>query len=346
MKTFGAALIAVLATGCAAQSTSLPPPVRPAYLVTAYLTGPSHDSLVETLGPTGKVQRVLFKSAIGGGGDARWAPDGSKLAWVDSSGLHVARSDGSNARLLVRASRHCAQLCGPLTFAWSPDGRKLVAGFAGEQNNRLLVVTARTGAVTSLVTPRPWVEYSVLGWSPNGSWIAYSRYSGELGTRTCCGVDLFVSRPDGSQARRLLSFADPIHDAPFASLSPDSRSIALTSDGRDGDPEFAIVDVRSGRIRRITNVVMVEKPEWSPDSKRLAVVAGNVVTLDTHGRHVRRLPVAAPGGAFLDWTKGGKLVIARGTKTSEVLVSRDGRSRPRRAFRMPSRQVILSIDAR
>lgn len=344
MRTAGVALIvalAALAPGATkAGSSGL------TFLVAGART-PAYDGFVEVLAARGHVQRVLSR---GGHAQtaARWAPDGSMLAWTDGSGLSVERRDGRNRRVLVPLPRHCGGVCAPLTFGWSPDGRKLVVGGAGAQTNRLLVVAVGTGAKTDLVKPRPFVEYGVVGWSRNGSTIAYVRTSGDPGTRSCCGLELFVSRSDGTRARSLFSFAEPIHDVPFASFSPNGRSIAFTTDGRARhDPRFAIVDVRSGRVRHITSVApMIETPEWSPDSKRLAVAAGHVVTLDTRGQNVRQLPVIAPDGAFLAWTRSGALVIARGATTSEVLVSSDGRSRPSVAFRMPSKQVILSIDAR
>jgi Tol biopolymer transport system component len=337
-----AAVIMALAGMAHGSASAAPQTVTPTltYVVSVART-PSYESLVEIVSATGHVRQVL--SRRGHAEDARWAPGGSMVAWVDRSGLNVARSDGGDRRLLVHASRHCTRVCAPLTFGWSPDGRRLLVGGAGTQTNRLLVVTVGSGDVKNFLTPRPSVEYRILGWSPNGRWIAYSRDSGVPGTRTCCALGLFVSRPNGTRARRLVSFEEAIHDTPFGSWSPDSRSIAFTSDGA---PHFAIVDVRSGRVRRVTSgEPLIEAPQWSADSKRLAVQLGWVVTLDTHGRNVRRL-ATAPGGAFLDWTGRGTLVIARGAQTSGVLVSRDGLSRARLAFRMPTHHVILSIYAR
>lgn len=323
--------------GCltAAMGSSAAMPA-PRYAVVAARL-PSYAGTVEILGPKGHVQRVLSRG--NDGWSASWSPNGSMIAWVDHRGLLVARADGTRPRLLVRASRVCTQVCAPLTFAWSPNGHRLLVGGAGKQTSRLVSVAVWTGKQIDLVAARPYTEYDVLGWSPNGAWIAYARSSGKWGTSTCCDLHLVVARPDGSGARRLFRFADPIHDTPYGSWSPDSRSIAFTSD----NPHFAIVDVQSSTVRRITGIspLIGPPPAWSPDSKRLAVIGEQVMTVDTSGHHVRRL---GTGGERVVWTRGGTLIIVRGTSSSEVLATRDEHRRPHLLFRMPKKLVILALD--
>lgn len=346
VKIACAVLVAVVATGCTNRSTKLSdPPAGPSYLVSGYVTKPPFNLIVEIRGPDGKVRRVVSKGT-GGDGDARWSPTGSMLAWVDRLGLHVARGDGSKPRLLVRRER-CTIVCNSaLTFAWSPDGRRLLVGDAGKQDTRLLVVDAQTGEAKSLVDPRPFVLYEAIDWAPNGSWIAYSRSSGEPGTNTCCDDGLYISRPDGSRARRLLGLADPIHDSEYAAFSPDGRSLAVGT-CCDAAPQFGIVDLESGHIERIRSIRADDQiPQWSPDSKLLAE---GLVIFDRRGRVVRRLTTA---GDVRRWTGRGALVIVveaqtptRGPKDT-VLMSPDARSRPRPVFRLPPRQSLLAIDAR
>jgi Tol biopolymer transport system component len=298
---------------------------------------PSYAGIVEILGPKGHVQVVLSRGNAAWP-QARWSPPESMVAWVDHQGLKVARPDGSRRRSLVSASRRC-MVCEPLTFAWSPSGRQLLVGGAGAKTNRLLTVAVRTGARSNLFVPRPYTEYRVLGWSPNGRWIAFSRSTGKPGTSSCCTLGLFVARPDGTGARRVFRFEDPIHDTPFGSWSPDSRSIAFTSD-RTG---LVIVNARSGSVRRIAGISpLIVSPAWSPDSKRLAVIAGQVLTLDPNEQNVHQL--GAKGGHLVVWTHNGALFVVSGAQSNQVLVIRDGRERPQLLFRMPKKQAILALD--
>jgi WD40 repeat protein len=311
----------------------------PRYVVSAARL-PSYRGIVEILGPKGGVQRVLSRNS-GGWPAASWSPNGTMVAWVDRQGLKIAHADGSGVRLLVRASRTCT-FCMPMTFAWSPTGRQLLIGGAGPQTGRFLTVGVRSGVGTNLVVPRRFTEYRVLGWSPNGRLIAYTRTSG----RYQSSVELFVARADGSGARRIHTFEDPFHDTPYGSWSPGSRSIAFTSDGRDrGDPNFGIVDVATGRLRRITTVgqLGVVTPAWSPDSRRLAVIGAQVLTLDPTGHNVRRLGTTL--GAHVVWTRSGALFVVRGDHENQVLVSPDGRERPHFLFQL-KKQAILALDVR
>jgi Tol biopolymer transport system component len=155
--------------------------------------------------------------------------------------------------------------------------------------------------------------------------------------------ELLVARTNGRGARRMHKFDDPRHDTPYGSWSPDSRSIAFTSDGRDrGDPAFGIVDVPTGRLRRITTVhPLIVPPAWSSDSRRLAVIGAQVLTLDPTGHNVRRLGTTL--GAHVVWTRSGALFVVRGDHDNQVLVSPDGRERPHFLFQL-KKQAILALD--
>jgi Tol biopolymer transport system component len=232
-----------------------------------------------------------------------------------------------------------------LTFAWSPDSSWLLVGGTGTQTNGLVRISVRSRKARALVVPRRFVEYEVVGWSPDGSLVAFTRESGQPGTNSCCRVELFVARPNGRNARRLFSSADPIHDFPQASWSPDSRSIAFVTDGRDPhDPRFAIIDVPSGAVRSLGGVnPYYQAPAWSPDSKRLAAASpsGYLETLSASGGDVRSLGITANG---VTWSKTGVLTIVRGARSNEVLESADGLQSAQIRFRLPRQLSIMRID--
>jgi hypothetical protein len=205
------------------------------------------------------------------------------------------------------------------------------------------------GGARNLVVPRLYVEYQVLGWSPDNRLVAYTRDSGNPGTASCCRRDLYVARPDGSHRRRLFRVAETIHDFPRGSWSPDSKSIAFVTDGRDPhDPSFAVVDVRSGGVRRIGGVSSFgEPPVWSPDSKRLAgaIASGKLVTVSASGGDVHSLGTSAEPGP-LSWSPAGALTVVQGVRSNEVLESPDGVQPLRFLFRLPKGVAALTVDRR
>jgi len=338
-----ALIAASLVPGGAAQRS-----VRAAreYLVVVALV-PSYAEMPVIMSSTGQVEQVVERAGNMQSWQARWSPDRSMLAWVGSGGLMVENAGGSAKRLLVAKRGRCTQICVPMSFAWSPDGRRVLVGGAGKQTARLLVVSVKSSRTVDLVRARPWTEYVVFGWSPNGRSIAYSRRSGQWGTAKCCKLDLVVAKSNGGSPRSLFRFREPIHDDPIASWSPDGGSLAFVSEGREPhDPRFAIVDVATGKLRRIPKISPTpsEAPAWSPDSRRLAVASGTrVVTLSRTGGDVRSL---GTGGRIVVWSPGGRVTIVRGTYPNQVWASDDGNHRARLLFRMPPRQAILAIDPR
>jgi Tol biopolymer transport system component len=232
-----------------------------------------------------------------------------------------------------------------MTFAWSPDSRRLLVGGAGRQTGRLLTISLNGGRATDLVKPRAFTEYWILGWAPNGRQVAYTRDSGNPGTGSCCRADLIVARRDGTRRRRLFSLEDPIHDGFAAAWSPDSRSIAFSTDNRDPhDPTLAIVNVATRAVRRLHGGWGDQRPAWSPDSKRLAVaLGGRTVTMTTRGGRIHSL--LAVTGPSVAWSPSGQITIAGyDPQPWKVFASRNDTSPAKLIFRLPSNIAVGSID--
>jgi hypothetical protein len=334
-----AAVGSVLAFAGGAGSQTVDSPSR--YLVVAALA-PNFAAQPEIVDATGAIERKVGTATHAQSWQAGWSPDRSQIAWIDDAGVHVERADGSDARLVVpRGAAPCRDLCVAMSFAWSPDGARLLVGGAGTNTRRLVVADLSSSAVRSLVRPRAYVEYRVVGWSVRG--IAYLRYAGNPGTASCCRSELYVARADGRKPRRLFAAAEPIHDTPYARWSPDGRSIAFVTEARDPhDPRVAVVDVATRVVRRLRAVrqVMTVEPAWSPDSARVAFArGGSVAVVSRRGRGVRVLKVR---GDMVAWSPSGELAIVCGQRA--VCISAHGTAPPALRFRLPAGQAILSID--
>lgn len=131
-------------------------------------------------------------------------------------------------------------------LVWSPDGARLAL-----QRRRALVLARGNGTRQRTIVRRLPPDSSIIGWSPNGRWFAFTS-----------GKRLFITHGDGSGMRRV---ADNVGAAVW---SPDSRSLAYTDEG--GGQIF--VSRLGAAPTRVTNEPPNSQPSvlgWSADSTRL-----------------------------------------------------------------------------
>jgi Tol biopolymer transport system component len=238
-------------------------------------------------------------------GRAAWSPDGAHLAFIRRDALYVVNLDGSGKR----------RLAAPVgSFAWSPDGRRLIHTDGWGQ---LLVIDLTGRAVRDLTPPltSPRSKFFGVSWSPDGRWIGFIRSRGEVGTATCCSIEYDLMRPDGTGLRRLLRAREGIHDSPVVTWSPDGKSLAVVSDTCTRCLlRFAVVDPATGRSRRVAGPapsVGEASISWSPDSKRLIFASGGQLRSVLSGSRVSRgIPQAAPAEQALQSPDGRTAVFS------------------------------------
>jgi Tol biopolymer transport system component len=264
------------------------------------------------------------------------------IAWSSPAGVTVERADGRAKRVLVPAVAGCKTFCASLmSFDWSPDSKQLLVGGAGKQTNLLVSVSVGTGRTKMVAAVRKNVIYGVVGWSPDGSSIAYARQGAQSYSQ------LMVANADGTAARSLFDFRE-MHDSPSAAWSPDSRSIAFIDEGRDPhDPPFAVVDVATSAVQPITGLGLnpyLEPPVWSPDSKRLAVAQYKrpAVTLAATGADVHSLGAT---GTQVIWTRDGDIIVVNGIAHGSVYQSPDGSIPASPIFRLPTKITDITLDS-
>ena len=151
-----------------------------------------------------------------------WMPDGRLLVaqreldgpYRSYGDLYVTNQSGRQERLTYQA-----RLTDPSV---TPDGRSAVAVQQGDGTNRLVRVNLDTGVVTSLVAPDPDVHWAFPAVSPDGRWIAATRWEPNAYT------DVVILDAASGERLHRLTRDRAIDLAP--SWGPDSRWLVWSSD--------------------------------------------------------------------------------------------------------------------
>ena len=196
----------------------------------------------------------------------RWSPDGGQIAFLrDDAGTErfsvwTVDRDGTQERKLTSD--------GGVTYRdieWAPDGRSIVCvvNLAGKRFSihRIDVATGKRSPLTdgAFQDARPRQ-------SPDGRWILFESW--RVGSRV--EADLYIMPAAGGDAVRLDTRDGKSGDSTFAQWSPDSRTIAFTTNTR-GRREVALVDwdgTTATRLRHLTENPFDEmNPVWRPDGR-------------------------------------------------------------------------------
>jgi TolB protein len=173
----------------------------------------------------------------------RWSPDGQRLAYLEPDAARIVILDLSSGGTtlipngsgemgewsrdglallfpeIVFAAESAAQFTAPQTAGATPTPETAPDFFS-----HLIRVEAATRRQVDL-SSEPMVEDAAAVPAPDGAWIAFGRKYLDA-ARWTPGRQLWLMRPDGSQAHALTSDGD-FHHSAFA-WSPDSQRLAYT----------------------------------------------------------------------------------------------------------------------
>jgi len=222
-----------------------------------------------------------------------------------NSELWLVRPDGKGAMRVVRT-----RTVGIADPTWAPDRRRLafvvirnpIASDIGS-----IVVTNVDGALRRRVGGG-FAPASSPAWSPDGRSIAFTR-TGKL------GATVWVVRPDGRGAHRLVAGSDP-------AWSPDSKRLAFSRGGW-----IDVVNRDGSGLRQLTSAPTDcdmpgpeeggddSDPDWSPDGKAIAFVRhcdelssgdfDRIMVVSPAGSSLRSL-TAGPDNVSPSWSPDGR----------------------------------------
>jgi TolB protein len=204
------------------------------------LTKTGSDCLLPAFAPTGG--EVAFTSFL------RNNPD----LWMVSAGGGRARRVSKQPGLNTGAS-------------WSPDGRSIALTMSYEGNSEVYKINPADGGVQNKLTSNPAIDSSP-SYSPDGAQIAF--VSNRQGS-----PQIFIMPSSGGGPKRV-TFQGKYNQTPRWNPRADKPEIAFTGRDERGVFDVFILDVRSGRIDRVTQGKGSNlDPAWSPDGRLLAYVS-------------------------------------------------------------------------
>ncbi len=255
--------------------------------------------------PTGERRPLLDDGAVNV--DARWSPDGTRLAFVSSAfngrwHVFVARVTAARLDSITRITEdrdsglpryYYSRFDHYLSPTWSPDGKELIlVSNRGRMygTGGLWRMEARQGAHADEIHYEETTWKARPDWSPDGKRVVYSSYHGRQWNQ------LWITRSERADPMQL-TYGE--FDATAPRWSPDGTRIGYISNG-SGNTSLWTVTVPGGKRERISAptrryrdpvgrliVTIVDSATRKPIPARVSVrdSSGKFYAPDTRWRH-------------------------------------------------------------
>ncbi len=246
-----------------------------------------------------------------------WSPDGTWIAYIsdhdgDEQWDIFLVSPKTGEVVNVTMSPDSAEMYP----AWSPDGRQLAYATKPKTGSsyeiELIDVTTRHVRHLTRNTPKELSNRQPI-FSRDGKFIVYTQSH-------ATGKDSNVFLLDLASGESVnLTPHEGQHNFHAADISPDGKTVLITSDGHNGYDNVGLLDIATKKIDWLTDEKWeVNAGSFSPDGKSLIWTANvdgrtNLYSYNVRQREAELLPIAAgvnyPGGHPTAYTRDGSRLL-------------------------------------
>lgn len=179
--------------------------------------------------------------------------------------------------------------------AWSPDGEKLAYSVKPKRSSNYEIDTIEilTKKITHITTGTPEnLSNANPIWSRDGKWIVFTQEDA-----TGKNANIFIVSAEGGKATNLTPHEGE-QEFQASDVSPDGKTILITSNAANGYQNAGLLDVATKKITWLTHDKWeINSSKFSPDGKRLiwtANIDGNqdIYLYDIASRQAHVLPIA------------------------------------------------------
>jgi TolB protein len=206
-----------------------------------------------------------------------YSPGGGEVAFTsylrNNPDLYIVSAGGGRAR---RVSKQPGLNTGA---SWAPDGGSLALTLSHEGNSEIYRISASDGSIRARLTSNPGIDSSP-SFSPDGGQIAF--VSNRQGS-----PQIWVMSSSGGGARRV-TFQGKYNQTPRWNPRADKPQIAFTGRDERGSFDVFILDMKTGKIDRVTQGKGSNlDPAWSPDGRLLVYTSsrGGLFVTNPETRH-------------------------------------------------------------
>lgn len=233
---------------------------------------------------------------------AVWSPDGKWIAYQQDYGgnelwdIFAVSSDGAQTVNLTATPEVREE--SPL---WSPDGKTIAFNIKARaaRSYDLALLDFRTRKVRYLThEPSADRSWSVVAWSPDGRTLYADRYDISFTDADAYAVDV------ASGKTRNLTAHSGQQVVQASALSPDGRTLLITSNEKGGFFNVALLDVASGRLTWVTDTRWeARSADYSPDGRSFTYLLNadgevDAYLVDAATLHARKIPIGPGVDAF------------------------------------------------